>query len=205
MLYFKLGKMNKLKLFWIMVVSVSLSWMCFWYFEDKVYCDFDKNNLVLDVKWWESQIKCKTYLDVIQKKSKEKYSEITLIRDYISQGEDLYYWKPLLEEREDEFLRLINYRDQIKWAINRFESDFYEKYYVILEKPMRMYYSDLEMQYYSLINDKESHGSAEYWKKIVDLEQQMWNVSHILWAKTLDEIIKLLPTYIYQKSVLEWK
>lgn len=188
-----------------MISSFALIWLCFWYFEDKLYCDFERDSLTLVVNANDGHVKCKTYLDAIQKKSKEKYKEITLIRDYISQWEDLYYWKPLLTEREDEFLRLVNYREQIKWAINRFESDFYEKYYVILERPMRMYYSDLEMQHYSLINDKESHGSAEYWKKVSDLEQQMRNVSHILESKTLDDIIKLLPTYIYQKSVLEWK
>lgn len=197
--------MNKLKIFWIITILFTMLWVSFWYFEDKVYCNFEKDRVLLTMKDSEWKVRCKTYLDAIYNKSREKYKEISLIRWYISQWEDLFYRKPLLEKREDEFLKLVSYREQIKSAINKFESDFFVKYYALLENPMKMYYSDLEMQYYALINEKQSHGSAEYWIKIADIEQQMRNVSHILNAKTLDDIIEVIPTYIYQKSRISWK
>ena len=70
---------------------------------------------------------------------------------------------------------------------------------------MELYYSDLETSYYVLINQNQSSRSANYSTKIAKIEQQMWNVSHVLNAKTLDEIMEVVPTYIYLKRQLAWE
>lgn len=99
-------------------------------------------------------MKCQTYLDTIYQLALKKYNEISVIRSYIEQGDDVYYWNNIFEDKKAEFLQLVNYRVQIKTAISKFESALFDKYYVILQEPMKIYYSELETQYYILANQK---------------------------------------------------
>ena len=177
----------------------------FWYFEDKVYCRVDKTDVTIFLKNEEWMSKCKTYMDTIYQLALKKYNEISLIRWYIEQGEDVYYRKSILDDKNAEFLQLVNYRTQIKSAIDKFETSFFNKYFAILKAPMELYYSDLETSYYVLINQNQSSRSVNYSTKIAKIEQQMWNVSHVLNAKTLDEIMEVVPTYIYLKRQLAWE
>ena len=149
--------------------------------------------------------KCKTYLDTIYQLSLKKYNEISTIRSYIQQWDDVYYWKKILEEKNSELLQLVNYRSQIKTAIDKFESALFDKYYNILQKPMKTYYSELEMDYHVLSNQKVLHGKSNHSLKLAQIEQQMWNVNHILNAKKLDEIMEVISSYIYLKKQIEWK
>ena len=82
-------------------------------------------------------------MDTLYQLALKKYNEILAIRLYIQQGDDVYYWKKILEDKKAEFIQLVNYRVQIKTAIDKFEAALFEKYYGILEKPMQAYYSDL--------------------------------------------------------------
>jgi hypothetical protein len=68
---------------------------------------------------------------------------------------------------------------------------------------MQKYYSDLEAQYYTMINQDVSQRSSNYMLKIAQLEQQMWNVSHVLEAKNLDDIMNVVSSYIYLKKQIE--
>ena len=189
---------------WFIILTFIPSHI-FWYFEDKVYCWIDKTNVTIFLRNEEWMSKCKTYMDTIYQLALKKYNEISLIRWYIEQGEDVYYRKSILEDKNAEFLQLVNYRTQIKSAIDKFETSFFNKYYNILKDPMELYYSDLETSYYVLINQNQSSRSANYSTKIAKIEQQMWNVSHVLNAKTLDEIMEVVPTYIYLKRQLAWE
>jgi hypothetical protein len=67
---------------------------------------------------------------------------------------------------------------------------------------MQNYYSDLETQYYILVNQSKKDVSEDS-LEIAQLEQQMWNVSHILDAKNLDDIMEVVPSYIYLKKQIE--
>lgn len=176
----------------------------FWYLENTVYCSFENKNVTIFLKDWEWTVKCKTYLDTIYQLALAKYNEISAIHTYIEQWDDVYYWKEVLEQKKSEFLQLVNYRTQIKKAIDKFEWAFFEKYRSILEKPMQNYYSDLETQYYILVNQSKKDVSEDS-LEIAQLEQQMWNVSHILDAKNLDDIMEVVPSYIYLKKQIEWK
>jgi hypothetical protein len=60
-------------------------------------------------------------MDTIYQLALKKYNEITTIRSYIMQGEDVYYRKNILDEKNSELLQLVNYRNQIKTAIDKFE------------------------------------------------------------------------------------
>jgi hypothetical protein len=115
----------------------------------------------------------------------------------------VYYWKNILEEKKSEFLQLVNYRAQIKTAIDKFESALFDKYYDTLQAPMQIYYADLESQYYTLVNQDALLRKANQSLKLAQLEQQMWNVNHILNAKNLDDIMQVVSSYIYLKKQIE--
>ena len=57
---------------------------------------------------------------------------------------------------------------------------------------MKVYYSDLEMQYYILINQTSPRDSLSNALMIAQMEQQLRNVSHIIEAKTLHDIVEKL-------------
>ncbi len=153
----------------------------------------------------EWTVKCKTYLDTIYWLALKKYNEISTIRSYIDQGDDIYYWKKILEDKKAEFLQLVNYRTQIKTAIDKFELVLFDKYYDILREPMEMYYSDLQNEYLNMINQDALLRSSDYSLRISQIQQQMWNVSRVLNAKNLDEIMSVVSSYIYLKKQIEWK
>ena len=197
--------MRKFWIFILVLCMTLLSSQTFWYFENKVYCNFEKGNVTIFLKNEGWMSKCKSYLDTIYQLASKKYNEISVIRSYIEQWEDAYYWKTILEEKNAEFLQLVSYRTQVKMAVDKFEATLFDKYYSMLEWAMNTYYLDLETQYYILINQENRERAANYWVIIAELEQQMWNVSHILNAKTLDEIMEVVPTYLYLKNKLAWR
>ncbi len=165
----------------------------------------ENKNVTIFTKNEEWTVKCQTYLDTIYQLALKKYNEISAIRSYINDGDDVYYRKKVLEEKNSELLQLVNYRMQIKTAIDKFESALFDKYYNILHKPMQVYYSDLESQYYSLVNQDVSLRKSNHSLKLAQLEQQMWNVNHILTAQKLDDIMEVISSYIYLKRQIEWK
>jgi len=186
-------------------VMTLLFGQTFWYFESKVYCNMENNNVTIFMKneWW--LVKCQNYLDTLYQLALKKYNEILAIRLYIQQGDDVYYWKKILEDKKAEFIQLVNYRVQIKTAIDKFEAALFEKYYGILEKPMQAYYSDLWTQYYTLLNQDISARKYNHSLQLAQLEQQMWNVNHILNAKNMDDIMEVVSSYFYLKNEIEWK
>jgi hypothetical protein len=133
----------------------------------------------------------------------KKYNEISAIRSYIDQGDDVYYWKEILEEKKSELLQLVNYRTQIKTAIDRFESALFDNYYSVLQESMQTYYSELEYKYYILVKQDASLRKSDHFLNLAQIEQQMWNVNHILNAKNLDDIMGVVSSYIYLKSQIE--
>lgn len=197
--------MRKLGIFVLLVFMTLLSSQTFWYFENKAYCSFEDKNVTISIKKVEWSARCGVYMDTIYQLALKKYSEISTIRSYIIQGEDVYYWKWILDEKNSEFLQLVNYRTQIKTAVDKFESALFDKYYNLLQKPMQAYYSDLEVQYYVLANQSSSMKTSDYSLKLAQLEQQMWNVDHILKAENLDHIMEVLSSYIYLRREIEWK
>lgn len=197
--------MRKLWIF-VLLMSVTLLFsQTFWYLENVVRCNLDNENVVVFLKNEEWAVKCQTYLNTLYQLAMKKYSEISVIRSYINQWDDVYYWKEILEEKKSEFIQLVNYRSQIKAAMDKFEWLLFDKYYNAMQKPMKNYYSDLEIQYYVLINQKPELRASNYSLKLAQLEQQMWNVKHILEAKKLDNIVEVLSSYIYLKKEIEWK
>ena len=197
--------MRKIWILTLVVFATLLFSQTFWYLENKVYCNLENKNVTIFMKNEEWTVKCQNYLDTIYQLALKKYNEISAIRSYIQQGDDVYYWKNVLNDKNEEFLQLVNYRAQIKTAMDKFESALFDKYYNILQKPMQTYYSELEAQYYLLSNKDVSSKESDHSLKLAQLEQQMWNVNHILIAKSLDDIMDVISSYIYLKRQIEWR
>lgn len=197
--------MRKIWILMLMVFVTLLSSQTFWYLENKVYCNLENKNVTIFMKNVEWTAKCKTYLDTIYQLALKKYNEISTIRSYIEQGDDAYYRKKILEDKKAEFLQLVNYRTQIKTAVDKFESALFDKYYNILQNPMTNYYSNLKDQYDVLINQDISLRQSDYSLKLTQLGQQMSNVDRVLNARNLDDIMEVMSSYIYLKNQIEWK
>jgi len=197
--------MRKIWILILLAFTTISSSQTFWYLENKVYCHFENKNVTIFMKNEEWTVKCQTYLDTIYQLALKKYNEISAIRSYIEQGDDVYYWKKILEDKKVEFLQLVNYRTQIKTAIDKFESALFDKYYDILYEPMQAYYSDLQSQYDTLANQDVLLRKSDHSLKLAQLEQQMWNVNHVLNAKNLDDIMEVMSSYIYLKKQIEWR
>lgn len=192
-------------MFMFVVFVTFVSSQTFWYLEDRVYCSIEKNNVTIFLKNESWLSKCKVYIDAVYQLSLKKYNEILAIRSYIDQGDDVYYRKWVLEDKKSELLQLVNYRTQIKTAIDEFEMAIFNNYYEALQKYMETYYLDLETQYYILINQDYNLRPINYSVKVEQLEQQMWNVSHVLSAKKLDDIMDVMSSYLYLKQQLRWR
>ena len=193
---------------WILVLLVCmtlLSSQTFWYLENKVYCNLENKNVTIFMKdeWWAT--KCKTYMDAVYQLALKKYDEIVIIRSYIDQWDDVYYWTKVLEQKKSELLQLVNYRTQIKKAIDKFEAAIFDKYYDSLQSYMKVYYSELEAQYYYLINLNFNQRARNHDIKVEQYGQQMWNVSRVLNATKLDDIMDVMSSYLYLKQQLRWK
>lgn len=201
----ELKVMRKIWIFILVIFITCFFSQTFWYFEKKVYCKIENQNITIFLKsdgWLE---KCQTYMDTIYQLALKKYNEILAIRSYISQWEDVYYWKGILEEKKSEFIQLVNYRTQIKTLIDRFEAKLFDKYYNILQEPMKNYYSDLESQYRVLSDQNIWSKKSNDTVKLAQIEQQMRNVSHIIEAHSLDDIMSVVSSYIYLKKQIGWK
>ena len=196
--------MCKIWILMLVIFATILSSQTFWYLENKVYCNLENKNVTIFMKNVEWTARCKTYLDTIYQLALKKYNEISTIRSYIEQGDDAYYRKKILEDKKAEFLQLVNYRTQIKTAIDKFESALFDKYYDALQKPMQTYYSDLKVQYDILTNQDALLRKSDYSLRLSQLEQQIWNVDHILNAENLDDIMSVVSSYIYLKKQLKW-
>ncbi len=190
----------------ILAIIVTL-WFSqsFWYFEGRLFCNIDQQNVTIFFKNQEWTTSCQKYLDTIYQLAVQKYEEVSLIREYISQWEDLYYWRWVLEEKKLELSQLINYRIQIKNAMTKFEDALFDRYYNLIKRDMELYYSDIETQYYILINTDKSLRKSDYLSMVEKCEQQMRNVSHILNAENMDQMMEMVSSYLYLKKQLQWK
>ena len=107
-----------------------------------------------------------------------------------------------MEQKKSELLQLVNYRTQIKNAIDKFEATIFDKYYDSLQSYMKVYYSELEAQYYYLINQDYGKRARNHNIKVEQYSQQMWNVLHVLNATKLDDIMDVMSSYLYLKQQL---
>ena len=85
--------MRKIWILMLVIFATILSSQTFWYLESKVYCNLENKNVTIFMKNEGWTVKCQNYLDTIYQLALKKYNEISAIRSYIDDGDDVYYWK----------------------------------------------------------------------------------------------------------------
>ncbi|MDR2190677.1 MAG: hypothetical protein LBP53_05890 [Candidatus Peribacteria bacterium] len=125
-----------------------ISWIgrgeSFAYLEDKIYCAFEEGQqLTLYLKKEEGIRKCEIYVNALEQLMKQKYDEILLVAQYISQGDDVIYRKEVFELTKQTFLKLVNYRTMLKENIQSFEQKFLLQYQSSLSQHLNDYLTKL--------------------------------------------------------------
>jgi hypothetical protein len=87
--------------------------------------------------------------------------------------------------------------------MTKFEDALFDRYYNLIKRDMELYYSDIETQYYILINTDKSLRKSDYLSMVEKYEQQMRNVSHILNAENMDQMMEMVSSYLYLKKQLQ--
>jgi hypothetical protein len=134
--------------------------------------------------------------------AKNKYDEIVLVLDYISQEDNSWYRKDVFEIKKQEFLKILNYKNKIQNAIISFEDKFFLKYKEALSTELSPYLSILREQqtlFASFLQLKEHYSIREKYQQI---SQQISTLEHIFSASSLDEIMIQIPTYLYLKDLI---
>lgn len=176
----------------------------FGYLEDKIYCQVQGEHLTLYVKKEELSDKCETTIRALEQMAKNKYDEIVLVLDYISQEDNSWYRKDVFEIKKQEFLKILNYKNKIQNAIISFEDKFFLKYKEALSTELSPYLSILREQqtlFASFLQLKEHYSIREKYQQI---SQQISTLEHIFSASSLDEIMIQIPTYLYLKDLISW-
>ncbi|MDR0650997.1 MAG: sugar transferase [Candidatus Peribacteria bacterium] len=166
-----------------------------------MYCKLENEQITLYVKKEEGLQKCETYIQSLEQLTKEKYDEILLILYYINQGEDIVYWQEILEITKKDFFKFLRYKTMIIEMIQTFEAKFLIKYQSALAQELTPYLEILQSHYLPLTQaiSPESEKIAIVSQQV---QQQIITITTILQASSLDEIMQLIPAYLYLKQEL---
>jgi len=163
-----------------------------------MYCKFDGDQVTLFLKKEPDTNKCKIYLDAIQQFSRETYEEVLLVLDYINQGEDVWYWRDILDLKKQEFMKLINYRKQILEMIASFEEKFLAQYQQSLKTGLDPYLRDLYLLHLQI--SQEVTLDPQYLSeslRLQHIEQQIFTIESLFQATSLQAIVDAIPNYLY--------
>lgn len=173
--------------------------MSFGYLEDKIYCQFEGEQLTLYLKEEPNTRKCAQYLSAIEQLAHQKYTDIFLVLEYINQGTDRVYRNEVYELEKQKFLRLVQYRQTFLSTISSFEEKFFVKYLESLIPFLTPYLSELYAQYQSYLLPDSSATMLQ----IQELEQQIRVVEDIMHAESLEDIMENIPAYLYFRQNVE--
>lgn len=184
----------------VLLITFGSIQTSFWHFEDKMYCDITKEKIVisLDNKQFYT---CKVYVRYIESKMKNVYKDMLTIQKYIDKQEDLWYWKPLKDEKVVLFNLLQNMRLNILAHMKTFETNLFET--------SKKYFLDSIVTYKRrLIRSVEALRTLQdsSWEKYLSLlEQQLSVIEAITQSKTFETLNENIERYVYLKQQLPWK
>ena len=188
----------------IIMWGVSLLWnQTSAYLEDKVYCSFSWEEVVIYLKKEEGTNKCAEYIKAIQQLAKDKYDESMLVLNYIDQGDDVLYRQEIFEVKKQEFLKLVRQQSNILLMIQNFEHKFFLMYQELLAESLIPYLENLKKSQLQ----RQSLDPYDEKTRIISqqIAQQILIVQTILNATNLDEIMNQVSAYLYLEKQLGWK
>jgi len=188
--------------YFIFIVIIFLGFIPRWfsYFEGKMYCDITKDRIIisLDNKKFYT---CDIYVRYIETQMKAVYKDILLIQKYIDKKEDLWYWKPLKEEKI-AFLNLLqNMRLNILSHTKTFEMN-------LLETSRNYFLNSIDDYKKNLIkslNYLQYSKDYNVLKSLSLFKQQLENIENISQAKTFKQLDYYIKNYVYLKNQIWWK
>lgn len=132
---------------------------------------------------------------------KKVYRDIILIQKYIDKKEDLWYWKPLKDEKV-AFLNLLqNMRLNILSHMQTFENNLFETSKRYFLNSIYDYKRRLSRSLEALNNIQDPS-----WNKyIVLIEQQLGVIEAIAESITFEDLNTNIERYVYLKKQLPWK
>ncbi len=174
--------------------------LSFSYFQDKLYCTITKENVVISLEN-KKYYTCKIYIRYIETQMKKVYNDILLIQKYIDKKQDLWYWKPLKDEKVVFLNSLQNMRLNILSHMQTFEENLIEtskRYFLnsIFEYKKKL---DASLKAFAPLQNT--------WKEkyVILLKDQLAVIEKIEQAKTFEELNTAMQRYVYLKQQLEWK
>lgn len=188
---------------WLLLMPIWVG-SVFGYLEDKIYCQVQGEQLTLYVKKEEGSDKCETTIRALEQMARNKYDEVVLVLDYISQEDNSWYRKEVFEIKKQEFLKILNYKNKIQNAIVSFEEKFFLKYQEALSTELSPYLAVLREQQTLLASSLEIKEHYYIREKYQQISQQISTLEQIFSAISLDEIMIQIPSYLYLKEQIQW-
>jgi hypothetical protein len=106
-----------------------------------------------------------------------------------------------LELTKQEFLKLLRYKTTITEMIQAFEEKFFIKYQGAIAESLTPYRKTLETQSFLLAAEAQQNPTNEGLHiTISQVQQQLLTIQKILQAPSLDELMELIPAYLYLKQ-----
>ncbi len=192
----------KLKYFFILCVLTLFLFVGkgFAYFEDKMYCQITKDNIVISLKagqWYT----CKRYIRSIEIFMKQTYRDILTVQQYLDKKQDMWFWLPVKEKKVSLLNTLQATRQNILAHMQSFEKNLFVK--------SKTYFLDSIVEYKRKLNSTLKSLSKLKDSKSVSytllIENQLSTIERIASSQTFDEMNIHIQRYVYLKKQIEWK
>lgn len=184
----------------VMVLSVLWWGKSFAYFESKMYCQISKWNIVISLKSDDSNL-CKKYITSLEVSMKKVYVDILSVQKYIDKKQDIWYWRPIKDQKVTLLNTLQSMRLNILSHMKMFEKNLFTK--------SKTYFLDSIVDYQKKLKhtlESLSVNSDSLSKKYVDLiKSQVAIIESIANSQTFEEMNSYMQRYIYLKQQIAWK
>ncbi len=178
-------------------------WNCFWHFEDKMYCFVLNKNIKVSLnrKDW---IKCQSYIIYIEKKMKETYIDILTIQKYIDQKQDLWYWKPIHQDKSKFLDDLQQLRLNILKSMQGFDNSLFQtlKWFWVAEttKPKQHLINIL-----TDINNLTGQNLNQFSRQIKLINDYLESIKALEKSEDFISLNNAYKKFLYLKKQTEWK
>lgn len=123
----------------------SLFWGVFAYLEEYLFCSIIGDNFTIYFNETDNTKKCNLYLNTLEQNMNQTYKELESIYRRIQNKQDVVYWSNLFKEKQQHFLFLEKYKNQLLWQIQNFEKMIFIKYKEKILLPIKL--KEWELQY----------------------------------------------------------
>ncbi len=191
--YWKSIILGMIVVFWLISNAFSS-------FDDKMYCEITKNEVIISLEN-KSVYPCQIYIKYIELQMKKVYKDLELIQKYIDQKRDLWYWRPLKEEKIELIGLYQNIRLNILSHMQNFEFNMVETSKKFFLNGISDYRKKIGRTMIALASLQDQRAS----RYIYLLEQQKLTIEKIEGSVSVDQLNANINRYVYLKQQIEWR